>query len=185
MLHAMPALALVLAMALLVGCEVPTSTAASDAAPDQHARAEVLEAFLADPKAAARQYREVWDERSVSDAGDFTLLAIAQGMVQYRQGDPADFLRFANEKTRSKDVNVVEAALWEYSGASDPQSLDTLFGFLPDQRGTASMAAESVIAYRRAVAKTDPGHAEDGARIAVRLKDWCADPKHQVRPLCH
>jgi hypothetical protein len=181
------ALGLAASAALLLGCELAVSTPAAEAdpAPDQHARAEVLEAFLADPKAAAGKYREVWEERSVSDAGDFTLLAIAQGMVQNRQGDPTEYLRFARHKTRAKDVNVVEAALWVYSGANDEESLDALFGFLPDQRGTASMAAESVIAYRRALAKSDPAHQEDGVRIAARLEEWCAEPKHQVRPICH
>lgn len=173
-------------IAALAACGVapagePDATAAT---PDQHGRAEVLEAFLADPDAAARKYREVWEERSVSGAGEYTLLAIAQGMVQNRRGDPADYLRYAEAKTRSPDVNVVEAALWVYSGANDERSLDALFAFLPDQRGTASMAAESVIAYRRAAARGDPRHADDGERIATRLADWCADPKHHVRPLC-
>jgi hypothetical protein len=185
------ALAAVLAAtlgALLAACQVtPADQGGPGAAaesPDQHGRVEVLEAFVADPDAAARRYREVWDERSVSSTGDFTLLAIAQGMVQHHRGNPDEFLRFAAHKSRSKDANVVEAALWVYSGASDEQTLDALFGFLPDQRGTASMAAESVIAYRRAAARSDARRTQDGARIARRLEAWCADPKHHVRPLC-
>lgn len=173
---------------LLAACQVaPADQGGPGAAaesPDQHGRVEVLEAFVADPDAAARRYREAWDERSVSATGDFTLLAIAQGMVQHHQRNPDEFLRFAAHKSRSKDANVVEAALWVYSGASDEQTLDALFGFLPDQRGTASMAAESVIAYRRAAARSDVRRSEDGARIAHKLEAWCADPKHHVRPLC-
>ncbi|MEO8161535.1 MAG: hypothetical protein ABI588_08955 [Arenimonas sp.] len=181
-----------LALALVACLSACSDTAApvSDAQDrDQHARARVLEAFMRDPPAAVAQYRPVWDAGLRSGAsdpgspGEYTMLAIAQGIVQNGQDDPRPFLRYAQARAHSPNPNLIEAALWVFSAADDEASLAVLFSTLPDQRGTAAMAAESVIMYRRSLSHA-PARAADAARIEAGIASFCADPRHAVRPLC-